>query len=65
MEERSLMAGEAAGMYRVWMERPGALVFVELRLESAVAEAVLRSFGYRLVFDAIYEAVKQFDGWPV
>ena len=59
------MAGEAAGMYRVWMERSGALVFVELRLESAVAEAVLRSFGYRLVFDAIYEAVKQFDGWPV
>lgn len=62
MEERSLMVGETAEMYRVWMERPGALTFVELRLERPVAEAVLRSFGYRLVFDAIYEAVKQFDG---
>ena len=56
------MAGEAEGTYRVWMERPEALTFVELRLQSVVAEAVLRSFGYRLVFDAIYEAVKQFDG---
>ena len=56
------MVGETAEMYRVWMERPGALTFVELRLERPVAEAVLRSFGYRLVFDAIYEAVKQFDG---